>query len=380
MKKIASIILIVMSISCLAWAQGITVTSPNGGETLVLGKTWLITWTAVNVAAKVKIQLVMPSGALKGVIDNNLASDSSPYQWTIGQTKSGLAGVGDYKIRVVTLDGSKYDASDTQFTIAEATPPLVIDKKLEPLPLLRLKFPRLAVSGIDLVPNAEGFGIIFSYKNVGDAALPKASEVPVKPNYRMLIDGKEMASGNLFIPAFAAPPGWEQWGYFGGWIVLPSNDDAFRNYWHIGETITVYINENSALGMTSHSLTLPLKPIALKYKFDLAYTSVMLDWNTRILTISLRLDGNVPAGRMVEVHCGNMPGSSSNFKGKKPAKPGNFVFSGELKNLTISDVQISENILIGVPIPDAKQVWDMDYRNNWKYTFTFVRPNPYPVQ
>jgi len=104
----------------------------------------------------------------------------------------------------------------------------------ERLPPPLLKFPSLEVSGIDLAPNADGFGIVFSYKNVGNGARPKASEVPVEPSYRVLIDGKETANGSLFIPAFAAQPGWEQVGYFGGWIVLPSVFTALSNNWCIG--------------------------------------------------------------------------------------------------------------------------------------------------
>jgi len=387
MKKIASIILIVMSISCLAWAQKITVTSPNGGEILVLGKQWPITWTAVNVAEKVKIQLVNPGGALVGVIDNNLASDSSPYPWTIGQTKSGMAGAGDYKIRVVTLDGSKHDASDTQFKIAEATPPVVIHKKLEPLPLPRLKFPRLAVSGIDLVPNADGFGIIFSYKNVGDAALPKASEVPVKPNYRVLIDGKETAHGSLIIPVFPAPPGWEQAGYFGGWIMLPTmailihqtpgnmlyNEDAALYKWYIGNMITVHINENKVMGMDSHTLGLNLKPIALKYNYDLLCTGVTYDWNTHILQIIVRLDGKIPAHGVFALVCKNAYLPDKLYYISPIMDKRLFYFTKKIDVPKFVNYARFDVYVVGKWASDQEKIGDIDMRNNM-YILRCQRP------
>jgi len=382
MKKTAFITLVVLSISCLARAQGITVTSPNGGETLVLGKPWQIAWTAVNVTEKVKIVLITPGGAIIGVIETNLASTSSPYPWTIGQTKNGMAGAGDYKIRVITLGGNQHDVSNTQFTIAAAAAPVVIHKELPPmLPPVFLKFPRLAVSDIDLAPNVDGFGIVFRYKNVGKGALPKASEVPVKPNYRVLIDGKETARGSLFIPALPAQPGWEQVGYFGGQIILPNTEYAFNNRWHIGNMITVHINENRVMGMESHSLTLRLKPIALKYRFDLVRNGITLDWNTRILTVSLRLDGIVPTGRELLVYSGSAPSFDNYFMVRKPATPGTHVVSKKLNFITIADSQVSIylNTFVTIPI-DEKHVWDMDFRNNSTIYLKFTRPNPNPVQ
>ncbi len=230
MKKTWFVIFMIFGFSAISWAGSIIVTSPNGGETLVLGKPWPIAWTVANVAVKVKVQLIKPGGALVGLIATNLAAGASPHSWTIGQTASGIAAAGNYKVRVSALDNSVLDESDAAFTlIPDANPPdnppggtvAVFHDRPGLSDALRLKFPRLEVSDIDLAPNAEGFGIVFNYKNVGQAALPKASEVPVKPSYRVLIDGKETASGSLFIPAFAAPPDWEQVGFFGGWIGFP---------------------------------------------------------------------------------------------------------------------------------------------------------------
>jgi len=240
-----------------------------------------------------------------------------------------------------------------------------------------LKFPRLEVSEIDLSPNAEGFGIIFSYKNVGEGALPKASEVPVKPNYRVLIDGREMARGFLFIPAFAAQPGWEQSGYFGGWIVFPTISKAQDTRWYIGNSITVHINENKVMGMESHSLTLQLKPIALKYKYDLLYTALSFNWNTHVLTVQLRLDGQIPSGQKILVYCGGTPFSKDYFHVLLDVNQHNYSLNKKLAILGTSPITLS----LGTFVCDTRtsQVGDMDFRNNELLNCKFVYPNSNPV-
>jgi hypothetical protein len=240
-----------------------------------------------------------------------------------------------------------------------------------------LKFPRLEVSGIDLAPNTEGFGIVFNYKNVGNGVLPKASEAPLKPSYRVLIDGKETASGNLFIPAFAAPPGWEQKGYFGGWIVLP-NVYTINPDWFIGNTIVVHINENRALGMDSHSLALPLKPIALKYKFDLVRNGISLDWSKQVLTVYLRLDGNVPSGRELLVYCGRHATDDGYFLSRQPAKPGTYVVSKKVDFPSYYN-KVTLYLNSFVTLPSAERAEDMDYRNHYTIKLEFTRPDPNPV-
>jgi hypothetical protein len=398
MKKTIMVVFIFLVVFCQVQAQKLAVTSPNGGETLVLGKPWSITWAVANVPVNVKLQLIKPGGAIFGVIATNLASTSSPYPWTIGQTASGVAPAGSYKIRVIALDGSEQDTCDGLFTISEDTTPpdtppaggpvLINRAPLERLPPLRLKFPRLEVSGIDLAPNTDGFGIVFSYKNVGEGALPKASEVPVKPNYRVLIDGKETASGSLFIPAFAAPPGWEQQGYFGGWIVLPTFIQAQESNWHIGQTITVHINENKALGMESHSLSRPLKPIALKYKCDALINGVSFDWQTRVLTVSLRYEGQLQPLRQVNVTCSNKdevyvnPKYDYSFFERVALKEGQGYYTISKKISFPADIRtMTLYVKVFVALTDTSttvKAVDVDNRNNfWKQCkFTYPDPNP----
>lgn len=212
---------------------------------------------------------------------------------------------------------------------------------------------------IDLAPNAEGFGIVFSYKNIGNGALAKAGAATVKPTYRVLLDGRETASGTLFLPALAAPPGWEQKGYFGGWIVLPAAGVAGDSHWHIGNTIAVSINENKALGMASHSQSLPLKPVAMKYKFDLVRNGVTLDWDKRVLTVCLRLDGKVPAGRELFVYAGRYPSDDGYFLSRQPAKPGTCVVSKKM-DFPAHCNRVTFYLNSFVTIPNARQVEDMD--------------------
>jgi hypothetical protein len=105
-------------------AQNLTITAPNGGETLTLGQTVQINWTANGVNQKVKLQLIRGGGALVGLIEGNLNATPSSFTWTIGQTDSGTAAADtNYKIRIRTADNALEDASNGTFTIAVASTP-----------------------------------------------------------------------------------------------------------------------------------------------------------------------------------------------------------------------------------------------------------------
>jgi hypothetical protein len=364
-------------------AQSVKVVSPNGGESWALNAARDITWTAQNPGSlTVNVVLRHLNGGLVGPIQRNVALSSGVLHWTVGRLEDGTMAPAatDYIIRIRDAASTVGDDSDAAFAVTTGTTPVII--KVPPYDRVPPIFqkPKLAVSDIDLTPNADGFGIIFSYKNVGNGPLPKASEVPVKPSYRVLIDGKETASGSLFIPAFSAPPGWEQWGYNGGQIVLPSAEFAFDNNWYIGNLITVHINENKVMGMDSHSLTLNLKPIALKYRYDLVRNGISLDWSTRMLTVYLRLEGNVPAGRELYVYAGSYPSYNDYFMYKVPAKQGTYEVRKELKFIKSWENEAKFYLNSYVTIPNIKQVWDMDYRNNSVVWLKFTRPNPNPVQ
>jgi hypothetical protein len=125
MKKAKPVLsLILFTLSSLLAAQSLTITAPNGGETLTLGQTVQITWTANGVNQKVKLQLIRGGGALVGLIEGNLNATPSSFTWTIGQTDSGIATADtNYKIRIRTADNALEDASNGTFTIAVASTP-----------------------------------------------------------------------------------------------------------------------------------------------------------------------------------------------------------------------------------------------------------------
>jgi hypothetical protein len=105
-------------------AQNLTIIAPNGGETLTLGQTVQITWTATNVNQKVKLQLIRGGGALVGLIAGNLNASPATFNWTIGQYEGGTAAADtNYKIRIRTADNALEDASNGTFTIAVASTP-----------------------------------------------------------------------------------------------------------------------------------------------------------------------------------------------------------------------------------------------------------------
>lgn len=95
------------------------VTSPNGGETWALGTDRVITWNAVNVPGKVRVELVKDQGPMMGIIFNDLAPYAGSHAWGAG--KYGLnqtAPPGEYRIVVRSLSNFQLsDQSDQPFTL-----------------------------------------------------------------------------------------------------------------------------------------------------------------------------------------------------------------------------------------------------------------------
>ena len=93
-------------------ADYITVTSPNGGETLQSGNTLNINWDS-NAGGNVSIQLYV-NNSLNSNIANNTANDGS-YYWNI---PSSVSQGSNYKIKITSTSNSTvYDYSDGTFTI-----------------------------------------------------------------------------------------------------------------------------------------------------------------------------------------------------------------------------------------------------------------------
>ncbi len=124
MKRTCTMIAAMLILLAPLAAQRITVVSPNGGETLVKWDLpFPITWTATDVSQKVKIILLKRNGDRFGVIAEDLQPDSSPYRWLVGRTGRDEVPVGEYEIRVATMDGTTKDNSDRTFSIVENTIP-----------------------------------------------------------------------------------------------------------------------------------------------------------------------------------------------------------------------------------------------------------------
>jgi hypothetical protein len=97
----------------------ITITSPNGGETLEAGSSHPITWTGTGTPEEVKIEYSTDNGTSWTTIvtaaPNNGANNS--YNWTIPGTPSG-----DCLVRIsgIDADEGESDISDTSFSIEPA--------------------------------------------------------------------------------------------------------------------------------------------------------------------------------------------------------------------------------------------------------------------
>lgn len=94
------------------YANGINVSSPNGGESLLPNTQNTITW-ASGMGGNVKIEL-LKGGSLCRLISASTPNDES-FTWTFS---TGLIVGNDYKIKITTLtDPTKFDVSTSNFTI-----------------------------------------------------------------------------------------------------------------------------------------------------------------------------------------------------------------------------------------------------------------------
>ena len=123
MNKISTMLMAILFLLAPLATPAITMTSPNGGETLTLGTTFPVSWTAPGVTQNVKLILLHDDNSIYAVIVRELAPGGSPYNWPVGRTETGTAPAGRYKIRISTMDGGEKDVSDAAFTIAAAGDP-----------------------------------------------------------------------------------------------------------------------------------------------------------------------------------------------------------------------------------------------------------------
>jgi RHS repeat-associated protein len=94
----------------------LTVTYPNGGQTLIKGQNYTITWTSSNVTGNVQIDLYKGSTNVQQLA----ASASNTGSYTFNPPTS-LADGSDYRIAISAMSGAVSDFSNSSFSIQSAT-------------------------------------------------------------------------------------------------------------------------------------------------------------------------------------------------------------------------------------------------------------------
>jgi PKD repeat protein len=95
----------------------ITVSYPNGGETLYKGSTYNITWSKSGSACGSNVKIELYKGGSYNSTITSSTSNNGSYSWTI---PSSLTSGSDYKIKITdTSNSSYYDYSDGNFTITD---------------------------------------------------------------------------------------------------------------------------------------------------------------------------------------------------------------------------------------------------------------------
>jgi hypothetical protein len=95
-----------------AYAQSVTVGSPNGGEDWAAGSVHDITWTSVGTSGTVRIEYSTNNGSSWTDVIASTPDDGA-YSWTIPDAPSNSC-----LVRVTDTDGSPADQSDAVFTIS----------------------------------------------------------------------------------------------------------------------------------------------------------------------------------------------------------------------------------------------------------------------
>jgi V8-like Glu-specific endopeptidase len=103
--------------------SGLTMTSPNGGESWNRGTAKAITWASAGLTGNVKLVLYQ-NGAKVGGIVVDIPVTQGSYTWTVGNYDGGTASPGSgYVVRVKSMVNTAcYDDSDASFTITDTSP------------------------------------------------------------------------------------------------------------------------------------------------------------------------------------------------------------------------------------------------------------------
>ncbi len=141
MKNTFIFLAVLLFTAALACGQSISVIAPNGGESWTLGTPQGITWSSQGCTGNVRINLVKAGGGAFGTIAVVPVASGS-YSWTVGQTNSGPAPAGDYRIGLYVPTQDVDGQSDGVFKIMTVTappdprkPPLAVEVPAKPLPI-----------------------------------------------------------------------------------------------------------------------------------------------------------------------------------------------------------------------------------------------------
>ncbi|NIM80285.1 MAG: hypothetical protein GTO20_15980 [Candidatus Aminicenantes bacterium] len=98
----------------------LTIHFPNGGETLIIGNTYEITWSSYGAVGEVKIEYSVDSGTNWNEI-TAAAENGGSFDWTVPDTASDTC-----LVQVSEIDGDPVDTSDGVFTIAAPSSDYII--------------------------------------------------------------------------------------------------------------------------------------------------------------------------------------------------------------------------------------------------------------
>ena len=150
----------------------ITVTSPNGGETLLVETALTITWTSTNVD-RVRIEFSSDGGTNWDTIDENFDAGAGSYSWSVPEMESA-----DCLVKVTdTTDSSVDDVSDGTFTITSGDFISVISPE----------------SG-DRLPAGSEYDITWEYHNISDVTI--AYSIDDGANWQIITESVSALTGS----------------------------------------------------------------------------------------------------------------------------------------------------------------------------------------
>jgi len=111
LKNVMTVVFLL--VGAFLYSQSLQVTSPNGGETWLIGSSHDITWTSSGGVGNVRIEYSSDNGSNWTDIAASTENDGS-YNWTTPGVSST-----NYLVRVSETDGDPTDVSDAVFTVCE---------------------------------------------------------------------------------------------------------------------------------------------------------------------------------------------------------------------------------------------------------------------